>query len=80
MGNSIDELFLLFFMFLFYLRVLKLSLYVIIFVISFVVNSFVCIVILRCKKMKIVINYFIFNLVIVDLMLNCFCILFDILV
>ncbi|CAH3149513.1 unnamed protein product [Pocillopora meandrina] len=78
MGNSTDESSPSLPMFPFYLRVLKLSLYVIIFVISLVANSLVCIVILRRKKMKTVTNYFILNLAIADLTLNCFCIPFDI--
>ena len=60
------------------LRALKLTLYVIIFLVSAVGNSLVCTVILRRKKMKTVTNYFILNLAIADLTLTCICIPFDI--
>nr|UQI50261.1 QRFP-like peptide receptor [Haliclona caerulea] len=59
-------------------RILKLTLYVIIFLISAVGNSMVCIIILRRKNMKTVTNYFILNLAIADLALTCICIPFDI--
>lgn len=60
------------------LRALKLTLYVVIFLVSAVGNSLVCTVILRRKKMKTVTNYFILNLAIADLTLTCICIPFDI--
>lgn len=59
-------------------RILKLSLYGIIFVTSLVANVLVCTVILRRKKMKTVTNYFILNLAMSDLTLTCICIPFDI--
>lgn len=60
------------------LRAIKLTLYVVIFLVSAVGNSLVCTVILRRKKMKTVTNYFILNLAIADLTLTCICIPFDI--
>ena len=60
------------------LRAVKLTLYVVIFLVSAVGNSLVCTVILRRKKMKTVTNYFILNLAIADLTLTCICIPFDI--
>lgn len=60
------------------LRALKLTLYVVIFIVSAVGNSLVCTVILRKSKMKTVTNYFILNLAIADLTLTCICIPFDI--
>ncbi|XP_022797338.1 orexin receptor type 1-like [Stylophora pistillata] len=78
MGNSTNESSPSPPVFPFHLRVLKLSLYVIIFVTSLVANILVCTVILRRKKMKTVTNYFILNLAIADLTLNCVCIPFDI--
>ncbi|XP_078380800.1 neuropeptide FF receptor 2-like [Oculina patagonica] len=59
-------------------RILKLSLYVIIFVTSLVANVLVCTVILRRRKMKTVTNYFILNLAVADMSLTCICIPFDI--
>lgn len=59
-------------------RVVKLILYVLIFLVSAVGNSLVCLVILRKRKMKTVTNYFILNLAIADLTLTCICIPFDI--
>ncbi|KXJ20358.1 neuropeptide FF receptor 1 [Exaiptasia diaphana] len=59
-------------------RILKLALYVIIFLISSIGNSMVCVIILRRKTMKTVTNYFILNLAIADLALTCICIPFDI--
>ena len=58
------------------LRAVKLTLYVIIFLVSAVGNSLVCSVILRRKKMKTVTNYFILNLAIADLIFTCICIPF----
>ena len=60
------------------LRAVKLTLYVVIFLVSAVGNSLVCTVILRRKKMKTVTNYFILNLAIADLTFTCICIPFDI--
>ena len=60
------------------LRVLRLTLYAIIFLASVVGNLLVCTVILRRKKMKTVTNYFILNLAIADLALNFIGIPFDI--
>ena len=59
-------------------RVVKLLLYVVIFLVSAVGNSLVCVVVLRKREMKTVTNYFILNLAIADLMLTCICIPFDI--
>lgn len=59
-------------------RIVKLILYVTIFLISATGNSLVCIVILRKREMKTVTNYFILNLAIADLTLTCICIPFDI--
>lgn len=59
-------------------RIIKISLYVIIFVTSVFANVLVCAVILRRKRMKTVTNYFILNLAVADLTLTCFCIPFDI--
>ena len=56
----------------------KLMLYIVIFLISVIGNSMVCLVILRRRKMKTVTNYFILNLGIADLALTCICIPFDI--
>ena len=60
------------------LKAIKLSLYAIIFLLSAVGNSLVCIVILRRKRMKTVTNYFILNLAIADLTFTCICIPFDV--
>lgn len=60
------------------LRAIKLTLYVVIFLVSVLGNSLVCTVILRRKKMKTVTNYFILNLSIADLTFTCICIPFDI--
>lgn len=59
-------------------RIIKMSLYVIIFVTSVFANVLVCTVILRRKKMKTVTNYFILNLAVADLTLTSVCIPFDI--
>ena len=60
------------------LTAIKLFLYAILFLISAVGNSLVCIVILRRKRMKTVTNYFILNLAIADLTFTCICIPFDV--
>ncbi|EDO46084.1 predicted protein [Nematostella vectensis] len=59
-------------------KVLKLSLYALIFLISTVGNSLVCIVIARRRRMRTVTNYFILNLAIADLAITLICIPFDI--
>ena len=59
-------------------RIIKISLYVVIFVTSVFANILVCAVILRRKRMKTVTNYFILNLAVADLTLTCICIPFDI--
>ena len=59
-------------------RIIKIILYVIIFVTSVFANILVCMVILRRRKMKTVTNYFILNLAVADLTLTCICIPFDI--
>lgn len=60
------------------LRIITLTLYAVIFLVSAVGNSLVCTVILRRKKMKTVTNYFVLNLAIADLTFTCICIPFDI--
>ena len=60
------------------IKAVKLMLYIVIFLISVIGNSLVCLVILRRRKMKTVTNYFILNLAIADLALTCICIPFDI--
>ena len=59
-------------------KVIKLLLYSIIFLISVVGNSLVCMVIARRRRMRTVTNYFILNLAIADLTVTCICIPFDI--
>lgn len=59
-------------------KIVKLSLYALIFVISVVGNALVCIVIARRRRMRTVTNYFILNLAIADLAITCICIPFDI--
>ena len=59
-------------------RIIKISLYAIIFLTSVFANVVVCTVILRRRRMKTVTNYFILNLAIADLTLTCICIPFDI--
>lgn len=61
-------------------KMFKLFFLVIIFIISVIGNIFVCIVIVRRYWMCIVINCFILNLVVVDFVIICICILFDIFV
>ena len=60
------------------MKAVELSLYAIIFLISAVGNSLVCIVTLRRKRMKTVTNFFILNLAIADLTFTCICIPFDV--
>ena len=59
-------------------KIVKLSLYAIIFLVSIVGNMLVVIVIIRRRRMRTVINYFIFNLAVADLAITCICIPFDI--
>ena len=56
----------------------KLSLYGIIFLVSVVGNSLVCVVITRRRRMRTVTNLFVLNLAISDLAITCICIPFDI--
>lgn len=60
------------------IRAVKLTLYLVIFLVSSVGNSLVFLVIMRKNKMKTVTNYFILNLAIADLLLTFICIPFDI--
>ncbi|KXJ25148.1 neuropeptide FF receptor 2 [Exaiptasia diaphana] len=59
-------------------KIVKLSLYALIFIISIIGNALVCIVIARRRRMRTVTNYFILNLAIADLAVTCICIPFDI--
>ena len=59
-------------------KIVKLSLYAIIFLISVVGNTLVCIVIVRRSRMRTVTNCFILNLAVADLAITCICIPFDI--
>lgn len=61
-------------------RVVKFFFYVVIFMVSVIGNVFVCIIVVRYCRMRIIINYFVLNFVVVDLVVICICILFDILV
>ncbi|EDO46030.1 predicted protein, partial [Nematostella vectensis] len=61
-----------------FIRIVKLLLYLIIFLISAIGNSLTVFVIMRRRKMKTVTNYFILNLAIADLTLTLICIPFDI--
>lgn len=63
-----------------YMKFVKFILYVVIFFVSVIGNILVCVVIFKKRRMKIVINYFILNLVFVDLIFILICILFDIFV
>ena len=60
------------------LKALKLTLYAIIFLISVVGNSLVCIVVARRRRMRTVTNLFVLNLAVSDLAITCICIPFDI--
>ncbi|XP_068685801.1 QRFP-like peptide receptor [Montipora foliosa] len=60
------------------LKALKLSLYAIIFLISVVGNTLVCIVVARRRRMRTVTNMFVLNLAVSDLAITCICIPFDI--
>ena len=60
------------------LRLVKLSLYALIFLVSVVGNTLVCTVIIRRRQMRTVTNCFILNLAVADLATTCICIPFDI--
>ncbi|XP_027055025.1 gastrin/cholecystokinin type B receptor-like [Pocillopora damicornis] len=57
---------------------IKLSLYAIIFLISVIGNTLVCVVIARRRRMRTVTNFFVLNLAASDLAITCICIPFDI--
>ena len=59
-------------------KITKLLLYAVIFVVSVVGNTLVCIVIVRRRRMRTVTNCFILNLAVADLAITCICIPFDI--
>ena len=59
-------------------RAARLLLYAVIFVISIVGNSLVCIVLAKLRGMRTVTNFLILNLAIADLAVTCICIPFDI--
>ena len=59
-------------------RVVKLFLYALIFLVSVIGNTLVCVVIIRRRRMRTVTNCFILNLAVADLALTCICIPFDI--
>lgn len=59
-------------------KIVKLFLYAIIFLISVIGNTLVCIVIARIRRMRTVTNCFILNLAVADLAITCICIPFDI--
>ncbi|KAL9965231.1 hypothetical protein ACROYT_G029002 [Oculina patagonica] len=59
-------------------KIIKLLLYAIIFLISVIGNTLVCIVIVRRRRMRTVTNCFILNLAVADLAITCICIPFDI--
>ncbi|KAJ7354997.1 neuropeptide Y receptor [Desmophyllum pertusum] len=59
-------------------KAIKLSLYAIIFLISVIGNSLVCVVIARRRRMRTVTNFFVLNLAASDLAITCICIPFDI--
>lgn len=56
----------------------KLSLYAVIFLISVIGNTLVCVVIARRRRMRTVTNVFVLNLAASDLAITCICIPFDI--
>lgn len=60
------------------LKGIKLSLYAIIFLISVIGNTLVCVVIARRRRMRTVTNFFVLNLAASDLAITCICIPFDI--
>ncbi|XP_073256619.1 QRFP-like peptide receptor [Porites lutea] len=59
-------------------KAIKLTLYAVIFLISVIGNSLVCVVITRRRRMRTVTNLFVLNLAISDLAITCICIPFDI--
>ena len=59
-------------------KAIKLSLYAIIFLISVIGNTLVCIVVARRRRMRTVTNLFVLNLAVSDLAVTCICIPFDI--
>jgi len=59
-------------------KIVKLFFYAIIFLISVIGNTLVCIVIVRRHRMRTVTNCFILNLAVADLAITCICIPFDI--
>ena len=59
-------------------KIVKLFLYAIIFLVSVVGNTLVCIAIMKRRRMKTVTNCFILNLAVADLAITCICIPFDI--
>lgn len=59
-------------------KAVKLSLYAIIFIISVIGNTLVCIVVVRRRRMRTVTNLFVLNLAASDLAITCICIPFDI--
>lgn len=59
-------------------KAVKLSLYAIIFLVSVIGNSLVCVVIARRRRMRTVTNFFVLNLAASDLAITCICIPFDI--
>lgn len=59
-------------------KAIKLSLYAIIFLISVIGNTLVCVVIARRRRMRTVTNFFVLNLAASDLAITCICIPFDI--
>lgn len=59
-------------------RVVKLFLYALIFLVSVIGNTLVCVVIIRRRRMRTVTNCFILNLAVADLAFTCICIPFDI--
>lgn len=59
-------------------KAVKLSLYAIIFLISVVGNTLVCVVVARRRRLRTVTNLFVLNLAASDLAITCICIPFDI--
>lgn len=59
-------------------KAIKLSLYAVIFLISVIGNTLVCVVVARRRRMRTVTNFFVLNLAASDLAITCICIPFDI--
>lgn len=59
-------------------KAIKLSFYAVIFLISVIGNTLVCVVIARRRRMRTVTNFFVLNLAASDLAITCICIPFDI--